>query len=268
MASTFIAGFDGSDGARVAVRFAARLAGAVGADVVAVTASDDAPTDDSVDVDGVASRLVRAGSPAQVLIEAADELDADLIVVGRHDASGLERMKLGSTAERVIHGAPCPVAIVPPEPPAQDANTIAVAYDGREPAQAALEYAAALARSLSMRLDLIAVAEPIGDVKWEGHGTDSRVSSAIVDKADEAAEALRADLDVGVRTEVAAPGDAIVAACTDDVALLVAGSRAYGPVHATLVGSVSHHLAAHTRCPVIVVPRQVRRLPGVTSTAS
>jgi nucleotide-binding universal stress UspA family protein len=293
MPPTFIAGFDGSDGSRAAVHFASRLARAVAADVVAVTgyvvpshvagkgASDGAGAalaEDSrieaertlaeLQEDGVAQCIARPGGAAQALVEAADDLGAELIVVGTHEAKGVQRLKLGSTAERVVHGAPCPVAIVPYSVGASAPKAIAVAYDGRAPAQTALAYAAGLARLFSARLALIAVAEPFGDGHWEGHGADSRIASPIVDAADAAAEALRPELEVEVRTEVGAPREAIIAACTDDIDLLVTGSRAYGPLHATLVGSVSHHLAAHSYCPVIVVPRQLNQVDAIMAGTS
>jgi nucleotide-binding universal stress UspA family protein len=292
MSPTFIAGFDGTDGSLAAVHFATRLGREVAADVVAVTgyavpshiagkgASDgsDAALADAargeadrtlagLDADGVAQRIARAGGAAQALIETADDLNAKLIVVGTRDATGMRRVKLGSTAERVVHGAPCPVAIVPYSVGAGAPEAIAVAYDGRGPALTALAYAAALARLFSARLALIAVTEPFLDGRWEGNGADSRIRSDIVDHADAAAAALRPELEVEVRTEVGAPREAILAACTDDIDLLVTGSRAYGPLHATLVGSVSHHLAAHARCPVIVVPRQLEQVDAIVDGA-
>ena len=284
MSKTFIAGFDGSDGARAAVQFARRLADAMGAEVVAVTgysvphhvfgkgagdgpdaalaadarAAAEAAAAELRDGD-IASRIVGSGGPAQALVEQAEALEADLIVVGRHEAAGLERLRLGSTAERVAHGSPCPVAIVPPDADDAPLGTIAVAYDGREPAEAALEYAAGLARSFSARLVLIAVVEPFTGSHWQTAEYEGRYRAAIADRADSAAEALRPEVEVEVRMPMGAAGEAIVAACADGVDLLVTGSRAYGPAHAALVGSVSHHLAAHTVCPVIVVPRQVRQ---------
>jgi nucleotide-binding universal stress UspA family protein len=273
MTPTFIAGFDGSDGSRAALHFAARLAEAVQAEITVVNGADDSQPGaeqalEAMQEATVTRRMVRNGKGAQALIEAADELSAALIIVGAHEGKGMERLKLGSTAERVVHGAPCPVAIVPHSVGAGHPKTIAVAYDGREPAQTALAYAAALARTLSARLALIAVAEPLAGGRWEGNGTDSRIQSPIVDHADTAAAALRPEFEVEVRTEVADPREAILAACTDDVDLLVMGSRAYGPLHATLVGSVSKHVAAHSRCPVIVVPRQMQQVDAIVAGAS
>ncbi len=51
------------------------------------------------------------GEPAEVLIKAAEDLDADLIVVGNKGMHGARRM-LGSVPNSVAHGAPCSVAII------------------------------------------------------------------------------------------------------------------------------------------------------------
>jgi nucleotide-binding universal stress UspA family protein len=58
---------------------------------------------------------VRSGSPAQVVLHTAADLEADLIVLGTHQRNGLERMMLGSVAELVLREARCPVLIAVPK---------------------------------------------------------------------------------------------------------------------------------------------------------
>lgn len=56
---------------------------------------------------------VRPGTAAhQEIITAAHECNCDLIVIGSHGRTGLARMLTGSTAERVVRHAPCPVLVV------------------------------------------------------------------------------------------------------------------------------------------------------------
>ncbi|CAB3757793.1 universal stress protein [Paraburkholderia humisilvae] len=50
---------------------------------------------------------------AQCIQRAAQEYHADLIVMGTHGRRGFQRFVLGSVAERVVRGAPCPVLLVP-----------------------------------------------------------------------------------------------------------------------------------------------------------
>ena len=54
---------------------------------------------------------VRGGAPADQIVRAADELDADLVVVGGRGKGAMEAIVLGSVAYRVLHHAPCPVLI-------------------------------------------------------------------------------------------------------------------------------------------------------------
>ena len=56
--------------------------------------------------------IVRVGDPTSGIIEAAKELEIDLIIVSTHGRTGVARFFLGSTAERVIRQAPCPVLVV------------------------------------------------------------------------------------------------------------------------------------------------------------
>jgi len=56
--------------------------------------------------------LLRDGSAASAILSAASELPAQLIVVGTHGRTGLNRVALGSVAEAVVRAAPCSVLIV------------------------------------------------------------------------------------------------------------------------------------------------------------
>jgi nucleotide-binding universal stress UspA family protein len=52
------------------------------------------------------------GRPADAIIETAKEQNADLIVVGSHGRTGLNKLLMGSVAERVIVLASCAVLVV------------------------------------------------------------------------------------------------------------------------------------------------------------
>jgi nucleotide-binding universal stress UspA family protein len=56
----------------------------------------------------------RIGQPADLILELAGEVRADLITVGTHGRHGLERLLVGSIAEEVMRGATCPVLVMRP----------------------------------------------------------------------------------------------------------------------------------------------------------
>lgn len=55
---------------------------------------------------------LRQGSPHWEIVRAADERNINLIIVGTHGRTGLSHLFIGSTAERVVRHAPCPVMVV------------------------------------------------------------------------------------------------------------------------------------------------------------
>ncbi len=56
--------------------------------------------------------LVRTGKPFREITDVAREMKTDLIIIATHGYTGLERALLGSTAERVVRYAPCPVMVL------------------------------------------------------------------------------------------------------------------------------------------------------------
>lgn len=61
------------------------------------------------------SCTVRTGNPHQEILREAEELGVALIVVATHGHSGVEHMLFGSTADRIVRNAKCPVLTVRPE---------------------------------------------------------------------------------------------------------------------------------------------------------
>ena len=69
--------------------------------------------DNSERCPGCSGEVVK-GDPVDQIVEIAKTKDADLIIISTHGARGLEKILLGSVAERVLKGAHCPVLIMNP----------------------------------------------------------------------------------------------------------------------------------------------------------
>jgi len=59
-----------------------------------------------------AQAFLRVGYPFEEIVLMANDPDVDLIIIGSHGRSGIKRLLMGSTAERVVEHAPCPVLVV------------------------------------------------------------------------------------------------------------------------------------------------------------
>jgi nucleotide-binding universal stress UspA family protein len=144
MFGRIVVGTDGSDTAAEAVRQAAELAKTTGATLDIVSAYEPVPGDrlreESQEVPGDVAYAVgpredvnqvlegaartakgtgieiqthpREGEPADALLDVAEEVKADLIVVGNKGMTGAKRFLLGSVPNKVSHHAPCGVWIV------------------------------------------------------------------------------------------------------------------------------------------------------------
>ena len=204
-------------------------------------------------------------SAPRAIQELADRERASLIVIGSSHRSALDRVLAGTTAERLLHGAPCPVAVAPAgyaEAEHGPIATIAVGYDASPESEAALTGAVALARSLGARLRVIQVLDPV----WIGTPALMSGPGYYLEPKDleergrkhlgERVARLAADIAIEPVTIAGAP-EPVLAQQSHDADLFVVGSRGYGPHRAVLLGSVSGRLVRDAACPVLVVPRGI-----------
>jgi len=212
--------------------------------------------------DGTEAQAVPGPSRPRAILDAAEQLDAALIVLGSAHRGPLGRIVEGSVSDHLLHGATCPVAIAPRgyEPPGGGLRRIGAAFVDTPEGRAALQGAIALARRAGASLQAITVIHPIG---WGTMAipTVTAVAQEQRETRRAAEEALRHAL-AGLEPELEAQpvvvedgGAAALATLSTRLDALVCGSRGYGPVKTVLLGSVSHALSRHSRCPLIVLPR-------------
>jgi nucleotide-binding universal stress UspA family protein len=205
-------------------------------------------------------------SAPHALHDAAEERDAGLLVVGSSHRGHAGRLLPGSTAERLMHGAPCPLAIVPAGwTGGGGLHTLGVAYADTPEGRLALDSAVALARRAGAKLRVLTAVKPheIGKVAGEGPAKESTgydvTGAESRDANTHILEAVAADGGgVDVETDISAQDAAdFLIAASANVDLLVCGSRGYGPRRAVLLGGVSRRVVAESACPVIVLARGV-----------
>jgi nucleotide-binding universal stress UspA family protein len=288
--STILIGVDASPRSEDAIAFGARLAHVSTANVVVACAfpyndairqgsypeyraalGDDAKHTvrqmrdrlAGVDDDRLRVRITANPSPAHALHDLAEAEHAELIVVGSSHTGRLGRVAPGSTAERLLHGAPCAVAVVPHgyrTRTEQPIRRIGVAYDGSDESTAAVAAAVELARALAAELEIIGVVTASVYATSGGMaGVEYAIPAEDVERGvQEGLDAVIAGLPDDITAKsVRLEGDPAeqLGAHSASLDLMLAGSRGYGPLRSVLVGGVSGRLMRTVQCPAIVLPR-------------
>jgi nucleotide-binding universal stress UspA family protein len=194
-------------------------------------------------------------SPGRGLHDLAEERGADLLVVGSSSRGVLGRAMLGDDTRAALNGAPCAVAIAArsyaehPPPLA----SVGIGYDGSPESETAL--AAARGVAAQQRAKLIAL-EVVSIPTYSFTGLAPAALGDTIDAlVKDAKERLGAIDGVEGRVLYGLPGEEL-AAFSDEVNLLVVGSRNYGPLRRLVVGSTSDYLERHARCSLLALPRR------------
>ncbi len=203
---------------------------------------------------------LQAGPPASILVEASET--AAMLVVGTDGVNALSELILGSISIQCVTHAPCPVAVVPHTATTHEVDghdpRVVVGIDGSEvsvqAAQAAFE--AASLRGIGLTLLHIwngPTIDPAG-MTLPNALTDGAMDEERLDMAETVAGLREQFPDVAVE-EHFEHGNAskVLAEVSGNAELVVVGSRGHGGLSRLVLGSTSHSLLQHSRCPVLVV---------------
>jgi len=189
---------------------------------------------------------VMPGSAAHALQQTASDAHAGLIVVGSTHHGAVGRITLGTTADRVLDRAPCPVVVVPRG--FRDEGTplqrVGVAFVDTEGGRSALRAGAAIAHGTGASLIAYTVIEP------HAHEADRDRAEAAVERA---IASVAGEVDAEARVLTKGGVEALVAQ-SRQLDFLVRGSRGGGPMRPPLAFGLPSKLAARTACPFVIVP--------------
>jgi nucleotide-binding universal stress UspA family protein len=205
-----------------------------------------------------------SSSVGKGLHQLAEECAADLLVVGSCNRGLVGRVLVGDDTRGSLNGASRAVAVAPRgygNGP-QDIRTIGVAYNDTPEAEAALAVARGLAAQHRATVRALTVVSPTSGASggWAPFGD---AWGEMIEALEHAAKDRLRSLDgVDGQFVVGLPGDELTT-FTEEVDLVVVGSRSYGPLRRLMFGSTSAHLARTARCPLLVLPRSAAaRHPG------
>ena len=214
------------------------------------------------------SVFVRAGNPFHSITTAAREQKADLIVIATHGHTGFERVLLGSTAERVVRHAPCPVLTVPTRAKTKrmgktspfKLKKILVPIDFSNVSKGALPWATHLAAHFGAELILLHIVEKFPIDYVLGPGLKNETFVPFMKQAEADLERMVADLSKSPGVKASAvvrdgtPHEVICqTAMTLGADLIVLTTHGYTGLKHVWLGSTAERVVRHSPCPVLTV---------------
>lgn len=262
---------DGSEYADGAVRLALEMARRCGASLTVLTVVLSNPEYDALapqlaeaagqaakrTLDAIRDQAAAAGvevetvirhgqEPVAEILEQIEDMQADLLIMGRRGRRGLARMMVGDATGRICGTARCSV-LVAPRAAQMPCSRILVATDGSRYSDAAAHAAGRLARLCELPLTVVSATLPSHSEarKAEAHEAAQRTLQAYLDDGLQA----EARVDAAERPEAAI----VQAAETTGADLIVVGSHGRSGLQRVLLGSVSERVIGAAQGPVLVV---------------
>ena len=213
-----------------------------------------------------------ADDVAEGIVVAAGENECGLIVMGTHGREGLQRLLLGSVAERVSRLAPMPVMLVRGEASTQGFNHILAPVDGSEAGKPALALADELAGTLGAELRLLTVIPYIQPITYlDPTGLASSAQYLEYDTTLQAqSERFRSALKEASKSVQSPHQTELVKAFQQSEAqviveyaqahpcdLIVMGTHGHTGLERVLLGSVAEGVTHHATVPVLLSSRKV-----------
>jgi nucleotide-binding universal stress UspA family protein len=211
----------------------------------------------------VKTALVEDVNVPSTILSHVDAMRPDLVVMGTEGHSGLERLMLGSVAERVLRRATCPVVTVPANVrrglSPDSIREVLCPIDFSPSSAAALEWAAAWAAKAKARLTALHVVEMPPEASDPPLSEYVALRDRMLQDARQAMESalsdsIRQSCTVDEQLVVGRPGHEILRLAEARSAdLVVMGVRGRGGVDLAVFGSATHQVVRRAGCPVLAV---------------
>ena len=204
--------------------------------------------------------ILRSGDTWDVISEVLSDKNVDLIVIGTQGHGGIKKLFLGSTAEKVIRHATCPVLPVGPHVQLVSPNRfghVFYASDFSSGSLRALTYALSLAEEDRAELTLLHVIES-DPTAHAPKASESELLEWEQQDREKLSQMIPSDVDLAyqheIEVEVGNPEVEIVRmADTRKVDLIVMGCHSGGAVSTHLPWTTLHRVLQHAHCPVLTV---------------
>lgn len=206
--------------------------------------------------------IVRFGKPFLEIIQVAKEENVDLLVIGTHGRAGVDRVILGSVAERIVRKARCPVMVVRGRKYV-GFKRIIVPIDLSDCSRIALEYAAATARAHKSKLTILHVYEESFIEPYINAANSEEEANEIIKEIERVNETKydeflkTVDLSGVEYEKLLKKGipetDIVEIAMEQQANLIVMGTHGRSGIKHILIGSTAEEVVRTVHCDIIIV---------------
>ncbi len=206
--------------------------------------------------------MVRFGKPFLEIIQATKDENADLLVIGTHGRAGVDRVILGSVAERIVRKARCPVMVVRGKEYV-GFKRIIVPIDLSDCSRIALEYAAATARAHKSKLTILHVYEESFVEPYVNAANSEEEADEIIKEIERVNETKydeflkTVDLSGVEYEKLLKKGipvtDIVEIAMEQQANLIVMGTHGRSGIKHILIGSTAEEVVRTVHCDIVVV---------------
>ena len=204
-----------------------------------------------------ADSYIEIGEAADIILEYEEKLNPDIVFLGSHKKGLIEKILIGSTTEKVVkHGKKSDFVIKGKE--VSFSKSVVIAYDFSETAQRAVEFALEFLKPFNVKVKLLHINEPlelplIKRLKEKVHEKFAQEKIKILEEIAQKFKNLGKEAEIIFR-EGESPVEEIVNVVnnSEDVELLIVGSRGLSGLRRIILGSTASKLLSKINKPIFV----------------
>jgi nucleotide-binding universal stress UspA family protein len=197
---------------------------------------------------------IKEGNAAKVIVETAEELEADLIVIGRKGLSAIERLFIGNVANQVLRHSPIPILITKKKSGKPRFKKILVPTDFSEQEEVERDYAWELAKGFESDITLLHILE-LHDYEFPPRALDEMLDS-VLKKLKKRKHREKEDIKINedVTRAIDAPVGIVDYADTHKIDLIVIAPCAQSKLERFFLGSTTEKVISYSHIPIYAIP--------------
>lgn len=198
--------------------------------------------------------LIQDGNASKVIVETAEDLEVDLIVIGRKGLSAIERLFIGNVANQVLRNSPIPILVTKKKTGKPRFKKILVPTDFSEREEVERDFAWKLAKGFDADITLLHILE-LHDYEFPPRVLEEMMDS-VLKKLKQRKRREKEDIKITeeVSRAIDAPVGIVDYANTNNVDIIVISTYAQSKLERFFLGSTTEKVISYSHIPIFAIP--------------